>query len=99
MGSKIQVNENMQYTGQLPKFQVYRLRTDYFEINRCSKLSVSLVLYMFEHCFVAATIFLSYYFRLRAGLLWDRSSSPGRVKIFLLSTTSKPILGPTQPPI
>jgi hypothetical protein len=28
-----------------------------------------------------------------------RSSSPGRVKIFILSTSSRPNLGPTQPPI
>jgi hypothetical protein len=29
----------------------------------------------------------------------DRSSSPGRVKNFLLSTSSTPALGSTQPPI
>jgi hypothetical protein len=28
-----------------------------------------------------------------------RSSSPGRVKNFLFSTASRPVLGPTQPPI
>jgi hypothetical protein len=28
-----------------------------------------------------------------------RSSSPGRGKIFLLSTSSRPVLGPIQPPI
>jgi hypothetical protein len=28
-----------------------------------------------------------------------RSSSPGRVKSFLLFTSSRPVLGPTQPPI
>jgi hypothetical protein len=29
----------------------------------------------------------------------DLSSSPGRSKIFLLSTSSSPVLGPTQPPL
>jgi hypothetical protein len=29
----------------------------------------------------------------------DRGSNPGRGKIFVLSTTSRPALGPTQPPI
>jgi hypothetical protein len=28
-----------------------------------------------------------------------RGSSPGRVKNFLFSTSSRPFLGPTQPPI
>jgi hypothetical protein len=37
--------------------------------------------------------------RLRAGRPRGRSSSPGRGKIFLLSTSSRPVLGPTQPPI
>jgi hypothetical protein len=36
---------------------------------------------------------------LRAGRLRGRSSSPGRVKNFLFSTSSRPALGPTQPPI
>jgi hypothetical protein len=31
--------------------------------------------------------------------LGDRDSSPGRVKDFLFSTSSKPVMGPTQPPI
>jgi hypothetical protein len=35
----------------------------------------------------------------RAGRLKDPSSSPCRVKIFLLSTSSRPILGPTKPTI
>jgi hypothetical protein len=30
---------------------------------------------------------------------WRRSSSPVRVKNFLFSTSSRPALGPTQPPI
>jgi hypothetical protein len=29
----------------------------------------------------------------------DRSSSPGRVKNCFFSTLSRPVLGPTQPPI
>jgi hypothetical protein len=36
---------------------------------------------------------------LRAGRPRGRSSSPGRVKNFLFSTSSRPALGPTQPPI
>jgi hypothetical protein len=36
---------------------------------------------------------------LRAGRPSGRSSSPGRVKNFLFSTTSRPALGSTQPPI
>jgi hypothetical protein len=36
---------------------------------------------------------------LRAGLPMCWSSSPGRVKNFLFSTSSKPALGSTQPPI
>jgi hypothetical protein len=36
---------------------------------------------------------------LRAGRPRGRSSSPGRVNNFLLSTSSRPALGPTQPPI
>jgi hypothetical protein len=31
--------------------------------------------------------------------LWGQSSSPGKGKIFLLSTSSTPVPGPTQPPI
>jgi hypothetical protein len=30
---------------------------------------------------------------------WGRSSSPGRVKNFLFSTSSRPALGSTQPPV
>jgi hypothetical protein len=33
------------------------------------------------------------------GRLRGQSSSRGRGKIFLLSTSSRPVLGPTQPPI
>jgi hypothetical protein len=36
---------------------------------------------------------------LRARRPRGRSSSPGRIKTFLLSTSSRPILGSTQPPI
>jgi hypothetical protein len=36
---------------------------------------------------------------LRAGRPKGRSSSPSRGKVFFLSTTSRPVLGPTQPPI
>jgi hypothetical protein len=36
---------------------------------------------------------------LRAGRRKSRSSSPGRVKNFVFSTSSRPALGPTQPPI
>jgi hypothetical protein len=36
---------------------------------------------------------------LRAGRSRGRSSSPGRVKIFISSTSSRPALGSTQPPI
>jgi hypothetical protein len=36
---------------------------------------------------------------LRAGRPSGRSSSPGRVKNFLFSTSSRRALGPTQPPI
>jgi hypothetical protein len=36
---------------------------------------------------------------LQVGRKRDRSSSPGRGKISLLSTASRPVLGPTQPPI
>jgi hypothetical protein len=36
---------------------------------------------------------------LRAGRLRGRSSSAGKGKIFLLSTSSRPVLGFTQPPI
>jgi hypothetical protein len=36
---------------------------------------------------------------LRAGGPWGRSSSPSSGKIFLLSTSSRPVLGPTQLPI
>jgi hypothetical protein len=36
---------------------------------------------------------------LRTGRLRGRNSSPDRGKIFLLSTSSRPVLGPTQPPI
>jgi hypothetical protein len=36
---------------------------------------------------------------LRAGRLRCRSSSPGRVKNFLFSTSSRPVLGSTQSPI
>jgi hypothetical protein len=36
---------------------------------------------------------------LRAGRPRGRSSSPGRVKNFLSSTSSRPALGPTQPHI
>jgi hypothetical protein len=36
---------------------------------------------------------------LRAGRPRGRSSSPGRVKNFLFSTSFRPALGPTQPPI
>jgi hypothetical protein len=35
---------------------------------------------------------------LRAGLLRDRSSSPGRGKNFQFSISSIPALGPTEPP-
>jgi hypothetical protein len=37
--------------------------------------------------------------KLRAGRPRGRSSSPGRVKNFLFSTSSRPALGPTQTPI
>jgi hypothetical protein len=37
--------------------------------------------------------------RLRAGRLRGRSSSPSRVKNFLFSTSSRPVLGTTQPTI
>jgi hypothetical protein len=36
---------------------------------------------------------------LRAGWPICHSSSPGRGKIFLLSTSSRPVLGSTQPPV
>jgi hypothetical protein len=36
---------------------------------------------------------------LHAGRLRSRSSNPSRVKNFLFSTSSRPALGPTQPPI
>jgi hypothetical protein len=36
---------------------------------------------------------------LRAGRLKDQSSSPGEVKHFLFSTSSRPTPGSTQPPI
>jgi hypothetical protein len=36
---------------------------------------------------------------LRAGRPRGRSSSPGRVKNFLFSTSSRSAVGPTQPPI
>jgi hypothetical protein len=36
---------------------------------------------------------------IRAGRPTGRSSSTGRGKIFVLSTSSRPVLGPTQPPI
>jgi hypothetical protein len=36
---------------------------------------------------------------LRAGRPRGWSLSPGRVKNFLFSTSSRPVLGPTQPPI
>jgi hypothetical protein len=36
---------------------------------------------------------------LRAGRRRGQSSSPGRVKSFLFSTSSRPAMGPTQPPI
>jgi hypothetical protein len=36
---------------------------------------------------------------LRAGRQWGWSPSPGRVMNFLFSTSSRPALGPTQPPI
>jgi hypothetical protein len=36
---------------------------------------------------------------LQDGRLRGRSSSPGRVKNFLFSTSSRPAVGPTQPPI
>jgi hypothetical protein len=36
---------------------------------------------------------------LRAGRQRGRSSSPGRVKNFLFSTSSRPVPGSTQPPI
>jgi hypothetical protein len=36
---------------------------------------------------------------LRAGRSRGRISSPGKVKNFLFSTSSKPVLGSTQPPI
>jgi hypothetical protein len=36
---------------------------------------------------------------LRAGWPRSRSSSPGRAEHFLFSTSSRPVLGPTQPPI
>jgi hypothetical protein len=36
---------------------------------------------------------------LQAGWWRGRGSSPGRVKNFLFSTSSRPVLGPTQPPI
>jgi hypothetical protein len=36
---------------------------------------------------------------LQAGRRWGRSSSPGRIKNFLFSTSSRPVLGWTQPPI
>jgi hypothetical protein len=35
----------------------------------------------------------------RAGWQRGRSSSPGRIKNFLFSTSSRSVLGPTQPPI
>jgi hypothetical protein len=37
--------------------------------------------------------------RLRAGRPRDRSPSPSLGKMFLLSTSSRPVLGPTHPPI
>jgi hypothetical protein len=40
-----------------------------------------------------------YSYWLRAGRPRGRSSSPGRVKNFLFSTSSRPALGPIQPPI
>jgi hypothetical protein len=36
---------------------------------------------------------------LRAGRPRDQSSSTSRGKIFILSSSSGPVLGPTQPPI
>jgi hypothetical protein len=46
------------------------------------------------------TVYTSRYSNwLRAGQPGGRSSSPGMVKNFLFSTSSRPALGPTQPPI
>jgi hypothetical protein len=42
---------------------------------------------------------LRYSDRLRTGRPRGRSSSPGRGKIFLIFTSSRPVLGPTQHPI
>jgi hypothetical protein len=58
-----------------------------------------------------AVIFKSYIAKRRAGIaqsVWwlvrgarprDRSSSPGKGMIFLISKSSKPVLGPIQPPL
>jgi hypothetical protein len=40
-----------------------------------------------------------YSYWLRAGRPWCRSSSPGTIKNFLFSTSSRPTLGSTQPPV
>jgi hypothetical protein len=47
------------------------------------------------HCTLPTLPFHSLYL----GRPRDRSSSPGRVKNFVFSASSRPVLGPTQPPI
>jgi hypothetical protein len=79
----------------------------YFMTRMCANISVRnqkrhLSLF-FHHPFCLITLDYLISSRnsdwLRAGRPRGQTSSPSRVKNFLLSTSSRPVLGPTQPPI
>jgi hypothetical protein len=65
--------------------------------KRCAFLSFLVFVPSFGYNIIDAREFYGYSDWLRAGRLRDRSSSPGRVKNFLFSKSSRPALGSTQP--
>jgi hypothetical protein len=79
----------------------------YFLLLLSIFISFSIFLYSFFRSEIVSTsLFKGKHFDfyllfdwLRAGRQRGRSSSPGRVKNFLFSTSFRPVLGPTQPPI
>jgi hypothetical protein len=66
------------------------------ELHRCNIVTVHSLLTVYSPVWRQLN---RYSDRLRAGRPKDRSSSSGRGKIFLHSTSSRPVLWPTQPSI
>jgi hypothetical protein len=75
-------------------YKILHIFTDHF-----SKNHNRLACWFNTRCFLEPEWLSRYSDWLRAGRPRGRSSSPGRVKNFHFSISSRPALGPTQPPI